>query len=551
MQLVAYGAQDVYLTGNPQITFFKVVYRRYTNFSMEVFERAVIGNPTFNGQFTVIFTRNADLINKMYIKIKLNSVDPNGNNFAWVRRLGHAFVTQLEFVIGGTIFDRQYGTWLDIWYELARRGDHERGYAHMIGDVPELTEFNTNIKPEYTLYIPLQFWFNRHIGLSIPLIALQYHDARLNVQLNSKEHLIIKDSNFDDSLVQISDVSVLVNYIYLDTDERRRFAQVGHEYLIEQLQFNGIEQVTDPNKIYRLDYNHPTKEIIWGMKNGNFNSGKRFLFYTHRDDWSKNYTPLNSDNYMLPNITPLDAAVRKIIFESISTTINPNNGGDWFPVDQNSYGTIGTINITNNSNNIVYINPESLNIGNYGITNKINADVNITSDGIILIESISTSLTVRDFSIPHSFMTDTRFNPIDPFIYQHHNFGILLDGSINPIDYAQLKLNGHDRFNRLEGSYFNYVQPDQHHSNSPADGINVYSFSLYPEEHQPSGTANLSRIEEVVIQLWFKDASLTAFDSELPDLNFFNSNNTLWIFGTNYNIMRVMSGLAGLAYTLT
>jgi hypothetical protein len=550
MQLVAYGAQDVYLTGNPQITFFKIVYRRHTNFSIESIEHSVIGEPRFGRRITVTFTRNADLINKIYVKIILNEVNiPVNNKFAWVRRIGHALIRQVEFELGGTILDRHYGTWLDVWYELARSGDHERGYAHMIGDIPELTTYNGITKPEYTLFVPLQFWFNRHVGLSIPLIALQYHDARIHIEFNEKEKVIVKDCNFDDTSIELKDTTLLVNYIYLDSEERRRFAQVGHEYLIEQIQFNGVEPVLSLVTTYKLDYNHPTKELIWAMKNGNYISGKRFIFYTDKDSWDE------CDQTDIDCLTPIEEASCKIITESISVIDDPTAsvGGTWTEVFNGTVitpttATIGTINITNKNDAPVYVNPESLKIGDYGITDKINADVTVDADGNIIVNTVKTSLTVRDFSVPHEFMTDTRVNVCDPLVNQYNNYGILIDGTVNPIQFGLLKLNGHDRFDEREGAYFNYVQPAQHHSNTPADGINVYSFALFPEQHQPSGSANLSRIDDTVLTLRFLDSTSS---TNLPSLNFLNDGNELWVFATNYNILRIMSGLGGLAYSTT
>ena len=184
MQLVAYGAQDVYLTGNPQITYFKVVYRRHTNFSMEVIEHTLDGTPDFGRKSTVDILRNGDLCTKILLKIRLNAVRLALNNnssrlsVAWVRRLGHALLKSVEVEIGGSQIDKQYGVWLDIWYELTHTTMQERGYKNMIGDVEELTkltavpsETESEILPEYTLYVPLQFWFNRNTGLALPLIA--------------------------------------------------------------------------------------------------------------------------------------------------------------------------------------------------------------------------------------------------------------------------------------------------------------------------------------------------------------------------------------------
>ncbi len=531
LQLVAYGAQDIYLTGNPQITFFKTVYRRYTNFSIETIENTMNGTVGFGNRFHFKFNRDGDLINRMYLKITVNSVDPEGNNFAWVRRLGHAIVGQVEAIVGGTVIDRQFGTWLDIWYELARQGDHERGYNIMIGDVSVLTEYNSDIKPEYTLFIPLQFWFNRHTGLAIPMIAFQYHDVVIDLEIANVETLVVRDSNFDINSVTLEDVSILTDFVYLDSDERRRFAIVGHEYLIEQIQFSGVDTVEFDVQRYKLDFNHPTKELIWAWKFGNYVSGKSFVFYTNDDEWS------------------LEEASCVIVEKSVSIGSNPEGtvGGIWIEVEANTNATVGTFNVKNQNSSSVWVNPESLKIDDYGITNKIMADITIQADDTILCENVETELSIRDISFPVEMMDDTRVNVNDPIVYIFNNYGILIDGTINPVQFALIQMNGHDRFDRREGNFFNYVQPDQHHSNIPRDGINVYSFALYPEQHQPSGTANLSRIDSTDLQVWFSDSSKTSPDE--PDFDLFNDLNQFFIFGVNYNILRVMAGLAGLAYT--
>lgn len=531
MQLISYGAQDIYLTGNPQITFFKVVYRRYTNFSIEAIELQFAGEPGFGRRVTSKITRNADLVHKMYVRVILGSVDPEGASFAWVRRLGHAIIREVEVHIGGTKIDKQYGTWLDVWYELTRNSDHDIGYARLIGDTDILTSYNSDIKPEYILYIPLQFWFNRYVGLAIPLIALQYHDMTIHVEFNLEETLAVRDCNFDMSKLELLDATLLVDYIYLDTEERRRFAQVGHEYLIEQLQWNGTELVQNLTSRYNLDFNHPTKELIWVMKHGNYTSGKTFIYYTGDDDWSV-----------------IDAS-NNIIIKSIAIGNDPTDisGGEWEEVFSNTFVTIGTLNIKNNSDNSVWVNPTSLSIGDYGITDKITADITINSDDTIQVDNIVTSLSIRDISFPVDMMTDTRFNVCDPIVYQYNNYGLLIDRSANPIQDALLQLNGYERFDRREGSYFNYVQPEQHHTNTPSDGINVYSFSIFPEEHQPSGTANLSRIDNTDLTLRYSDSTARA---QLPEYNLLDENNRMFVYGTNYNVLRVMAGLAGLAYTV-
>jgi len=547
MQLVAYGAQDVYLTGNPQITLFKVVYRRHTNFSMETIELTFDGNPDFGRRSTVTINRHGDLVTEMYLRLTVDEVvmppPPIGIacQFAWVRRLGHAIIKSVEVEIGGSRIDKHYGVWLDIWFELARQpdgGSDDRGYLIMIGDVPELTTYSHDNKSPYTMFIPLQFWFNRNYGLALPLIALQYHEVRLHFEFAKAEDVIVADKEFKElamKQLRIKDALLLVNYIYLDSEERRRFAQVGHEYLIEQLQFTGVESLQDMSNHYKLDFNHPVKEIIWAMKNGNYTNAKSFLYYTHLDDWTK----------ILPDAAEL--FLRQSIHFGGAP---PGFPGTWqqFVPGTPGFTTNGKIYINLDGTFVtnLYINTDSLMINNYSITDKICAVITNRNSFLIKIDITDPGITVRDLSFSTDLIIDTRKTSDNVCINQCHNFGQLVDGSINPITHALIQFNGLDRFDKRNGAYFNYVQPEQHHSNTPKDGINTYSFALFPEQHQPSGTANLSRIDNTKLQLWVNDNS---FITGLPKLPMFAENNELFIFSINYNVFRVMSGMAGLAYS--
>ena len=457
MQLVAYGAQDVYLTGNPQITFFKVVYRRHTNFAMEAIENPWNGAPNFGKQVTCTIQRNGDLIYRMYLQATLPSVsllasDGSGAQFRWLNWVGHNLIDWVELQIGGQRIDKHYGQWLHIWNELTQEAGKQAGYAKMVGNIPQLTnllvqggepcdndcaggEPNTwnevvNCAPEYTLYIPLQFWFCRNPGLALPLIALQYHEVRINLQFNALDNLMWSYSPQASSTTAIETrvgnsglvaASLYVDYIYLDTDERRKFAQVSHEYLIETLQFTGGESITASSNKLKLNFNHPCKELLWVVQR---------------------------DSY-----TSCDANV-----------INPWKGqqpfnfSDWW-----------------------------------------------------------------DRSVLESGYSVTRVEGM---------------AGANPVVTALLQLNGHDRFQVRSGDYFNLVQPYQHHTNVPAVGVNVYSFALQPEQHQPSGTCNLSRIDNTTLLLTISNNAVGTLTS-----------STVYVYATNYNVLRVMSGMGGLAYS--
>ena len=248
MQLVAMGAQDVFLTGNPQITFFKVVYRRHTNFSKECISQEFNGNPDLEKTVTCTLARNGDLVQEIYLKATLTGATASAD----VNNL----IKTVEVEIGGQKIDKHYSAWLDIYNEL---------FEHNI-DYLNLMTAGTGTAPG-DVYIPLRFWFNRNAGLALPLIALQYHEVKILVDINKAGSKGIRGSS-----TAVSKMSLLVNYVYLDTDERRRFAQVSHEYLIEQVQYTGVEQLAAAQQTGRVDmnFNHPVKALFWTTDGTNY-----------------------------------------------------------------------------------------------------------------------------------------------------------------------------------------------------------------------------------------------------------------------------------------
>ena len=414
MQLVAYGAQDIYLTGNPQITFFKVVYRRHTNFSMECIEQ------TFNGTIssaasnvTATISRNGDLISSMHLDVLLSGA--NGGATAatyanWTNNTGHALVDFVELEIGGQRIDKQYGHWLDVWNELT---DHDGNERPLINKHSAKNAYlrSATATGNLQLYVPLKFWFNRNPGLALPLIALQYHEVKIKLQTRATTSLINHDSTTAVTHTTSPSVTLWVDYIYLDTDERRRFAQQSHEYLIEQLQY----QTEAASTSVKLNFNHPVKELIWTMQNS---------------------TATTAD-------TTGDATA------NVGGTA-ATSGNDWFNYHSMAATTTEVVN---------------------GQTSN---------------EAFST---------------------------------------------FKLQLNGHDRFAAKKASYFRTVQPYQAGHRVPEKHVYVYSFALKPEEHQPSGTCNFSRIDNA--RMIFGAAATS------------NMN----VYAVNYNVLRVMSGMGGLAYS--
>jgi len=417
LQLVAYGAQDVYLTGNPQITFFKVVYRRHTNFAIEAIEQTPTGSNSLGSRVSFQITRNGDLIHRVYF---YGVITAKTNPVALVPNFGQKLLKTIELEIGGQRIDKHYSEWLYIWNELSLPIGKRDGYNVMVGANKRNIATKLDAGATYELYVPLEFWFCRNVGLALPLIALQYHEVKINIEYESEK--LMKDTNSKNFTYEVENTSPLtvadtnqsfngtitldkatlwVDYIFLDTDERRRFAQLSHEYLIEQLQFTGSDSITssgDSMKSIRMNFNHPCKELVWTVRKS-----------------------------------------EDIVY--------------W-----NNYSTAGGNTLNNNDH---------------------------------------------------------------------------LDSS-NPVTNAKIMLNGNDRFATRKGEYFSLVQPYQHHENTPDkfhQGINVYSFALKPEEHQPSGTLNMSRIDTAVLSL----------SSSIPGI--------ISIYAVNYNVLRILSGMGGLAYS--
>jgi len=609
ISLVANGAQDVYLTGSPQITYFKVIYRRYTNFAMEAIEMSVDAAKP-GGHHSVLIQRNGDLATKTCLKIRVPAVRSEHlgsgcEKIAWVRRLGHALIKHVCVKIGGMEIDKHIGVWLDIFWELTHTDSSERGYRELIGDVPEMTALrgkqlfdNTSevLLPEYTLYIPFQFWFCRNYGLALPLIALQYHEVRIDFDLEDMHRLIVWTGCAPPHMNNFffKDTSIMIDYVYLESGERRKYAQLGHEYLIEQVQFTGEEtvHVGGHHKI-KLNYNHPTKELIWALKLGAFNgegnrlglSGGRgkFLCYTHEDSawhtYAVDYAAKNlAEGCIFVNPPNLSGTCGQINGQPAHLCSHINNPG--YNEGQRIVVELRNNNVTGlcHGESLEQINETGIRVWAYDtLFSSIDFSLFGTDNGVELSDMIDHArvvvshtdgncasisieacevrhrLNLTDLSVPiEDFKVDYRSSDSSKYcchkdvsVIQPNNYGLRLDGKGNPVHGGNIQLNGHDRFKWQRGSYFNYYQTQNHHTRTPADGINVYSFALYPEKHQPSGTTNLSRIDSTILNLEFVDHFRHQTRLRLDLCR----DSKLYIFAFSYNVLRVMSGMAGLAYS--
>lgn len=406
IQLAAYGQQDIYISGNPQITFFKIIYRRHTNFSIESIEQVFSTEANFNRMVAATITRgNGDLIHKIYLQVTLPALKQDQNGASWVgyvNSLGHNLINRVDLEIGGQLIERHYSEWFEIWTELTMENEAKFEYNQMIGKYNTNVALQTNALEERTYYIPLQFWFCRNPGLCLPLIALTQHEIKIKIEFKQSADLIKSDVNItnpvdiNNNTLAIKQCSLYVDYVYLDDDERKIFAQSPHEYLIELVQYQGEKPINAgiSNDKIKFSFDHPVKELLW--------------------------------------------------------VIQPN-----------SY-------LTTNS---------------------------LTGNEHLKFSSTSGKDTFKSLRI---------------------------------------QFNGGDRFSVRNSDYFRMVQPLQHHSGAPKKHIYSYSFAIKPEEHQPSGSVNMSRLNNSDFFLSFNNTDVV--DSKFK------------LYALSYNILRIVSGTAGLAY---
>lgn len=559
------------------------MYRRHTNFAVESIEQFFNGNTNFARKSSCEISRNGDLITQVFVKVTLPEVTYNGDftrfghvEFAWVRRVGHAMLDEIELEIGGSQIDKHYGYWMNIWYDLSHPVGQEYGYAKMIGDVPELTSVstlswdvpeNTLLKPAYTMYIPLQFYFCRNNGLALPLIALQYHQVKIYVRFRPADQLYIASQAFISGAptFELDDATLYVNYVYLDTEERRRFAQVSHEYLIEQLQFTGEESIGNSNSAkYKLNYNHPVKALYWVTKLGNYEGGE-FMIY---DDFDWERARENAAKLLLLSEYDLDefGYFNEVAVDSNDQAYTGDDGVEYIginPADPafeptyvfNDSATAAKFDGTLLIGIIAPTVPLLKRTKDVDLKDKVEGVIRIftdfDNDDLIYpeVDSVTRNdLTITDLSIPITkYDSDNRNNYIKDFdviVWQHFNYGLLIDGTINPVTEVQLQLNGQDRQTKRSGFWHDTVEPYLHHTDTPKDGLNMYSFALNPEEHQPSCTCNFSRIDTAQLSLWFAEFANNKYADVFSDVD-----NKVFIYAINYNVLRIMSGMGGLAYS--
>ena len=456
MQLVAYGAQDVYLTGQPKVTFFQAVYKRHTNFAMENIQQTVNGTASNSGRVSVTIARNGDLVGDMYIRLvpQVSTGNLTSTNTIFdMNWVAERAVASIELTIGGQRIDKHYQSWWRLYAELFLGESDKINYGKMASSAVPVSDSGNTPNPN-SVYLPLLFFFNRNPGLYLPLIALQYHEVRMDFDLTS-----YFQNYFGSSAV----FEVWANYVYLDTEERRRFAQKGHEYLIEQVQHTGGDAITlagtptatgtGTSQTIRLSFNHPVKELIWCYQNTSATA--------YNSMWNFTSSTANVQVTCSPAVQSILGALPHTVgCPRISSNV-----------------TLTAVSTTFTSN---------------------------VSGGVGWIEEGSCNYTAA---------TAVEVGPLSTF---------------------KVVLNGQDRFKEQSGKYFNQYQPYVYHTGVPYPGIYCYSFALQPEEHQPTGTCNFSRIDNAQVAIVMKGCATTPLQR---------------MFAVNYNILRIQSGMGGLAFS--
>jgi hypothetical protein len=405
LQLALYGKQDVFISGNPEITFFKTIYRRHTNFSIEQTEQNFSSDADFGKIATATIGKNGDLIHKMYLMLTLPALDQTQNGATWqgyVNSVGHSIIKRVDLIIGGQPIERHYGEWLEMWSELSLCDTQKKNFNIMIGKYESDVSLETNAITERTYYVPLQFWFCRNQGLALPLIALTQHNIEVKFEFRPLAEMVKSDvlitSPVDENSNPVSfvDASLLIDCIYLDNDERRFFAQQPHEYLIEQVQYQGQKEIdaSTGNQKIRISFQNPVKELVWG----------------------------------------------------------------------------------------------------------ITTDANLTTHTVT----------------GNNYLKFSSTSGVDTFAT------------------LKIQFNGTDRFAPRKSNYFRTVQPHEHHSANPRKYVYCYSFAIKPEDHQPSGSVNMSRLNNTDFFFTFTQADVV--DSKFK------------LFAISYNVARIVSGMFGLAY---
>ena len=534
LQLAALGSQDVYLTGNPEITLFKSSYQRHTHFSLETVQVSFDGDDLEFGNdkiATATIDKTGDLVSKMILVIKLGECTDPDVEWGYVNKLGHAIINNISVNIGQIEIDSQSNQWINIYHDLFGNLSHEKNYFKMIGNTDEMKILNKT-HGNYELYIPLEFWTSKASSSSFPILSLTKQEFQVKVSLNNVIDCINYKGNLQPSnLPTIENSYLLVDYIFLDTPERNLFLTRDHEYLIEQVQEMKDNISTQNNKI-SLIFDKPCKYILWTINLNRFINRNEFLVWSHDDNWHK---ALDDFAKLIWLATRINLNVSDILDPVIDLDDTFINIGESISVTTDGIPILETLG---SKVNAVFLFAEENNLTN---TYQLKA----TIDNVVLIEN---NLTFEDMSKTISelkegiittntihlnqatFLDINKVSIIDVF-----NYGNFINRKDNPIISTRLQFNGKDKFQERDGNFFNYLNPFYYFNNTPPDGLNAYSFCLNPSDIQPSGTVNFSAINN-------KELNFSLGINNKIDSNYINDyfkSGLINIYTTNYTKLNV------------
>jgi hypothetical protein len=490
MQLVAYGIENLYLTDDPQITFFKVVYRRHTNFSIESIPQFFNIKANFSNRVSCTISKNGDLINKIYVVIALPNIPtlPSNAKVRWTNNIGYILLKTVEIEIGGRIIDTNYGDWMYIWSEL-NKTNNIRGLNNMIGNVPILTDF-TSSKDSYLIYSPLQFWFCRDITSSLPIVALEHSEIKINIEFADIQNCIIAGPTH---YIYLNDTVCLFKpYELLQINNSNSYIQFVN-FDESNMKMGYIK--ADPNAI--LSPNTIIKGIESKYSTTIYDPSTKVFTSILTNSEVLNFTKSNTQFRDIFNLTISNAFLYvDFVYLDLMERVKFARSNHEYLIDVCQFDNDKIIFNSNNKIRIGYSHP--------------------TKEIIVRAQ--------------FDYMLNDFYK--DPFNYTT---------SLNPstgkslIKKILLKLNGLNREMDYDNNFYTYVQALQHHKSVPPLGVFMYSFALYPSENQPSGSCNFSKIDDISIDITVEPIS-------------YDKPAKIKIYAISYNILRIINGVAGLAF---
>jgi hypothetical protein len=501
LQLVSYGAQDFYLTGNPQISFFKAVYRRYTNFSMDYYrinpENNIGISETTTTTYKFKIDRNGDLISNIFLVFTLPEIfSSNNTNFRWVENLGSSSVEQVSIFIGGNLIDQHYGDWFYIWHELTLPLSRRSAYNQLIGNVPEM--YNPELSPRFTTYpnkskdnnipsiqsrivrLPLIFWFNRNPSMALPLVSLQYYPVEIQVEFKPITDLYtIVDKFSDGTLIE------------------------------ETNNINSFNSRIKANK----------NQTSYLKSNGINNFVKDTSIVT---DTAGNIISFNIDPHLEINYIFLDKEEMNKFAKSEHKYL----------IEQVTRKRFKDV------------------LGNVTLDLKLHHPVSC----LIIIPRRSDHEDRNEWNNYTNWITrGTPWNSynefFEPFFNDENakevigNSNYDIKGNENIIKSLSLKLNGVERFSEKDSDFYNLAQSYNYAKNTPSRGILFYSFSLDPFDYQPSGSCNMSRFNDIKLSIKTTDTPIVAGQTK----NLYDY--VVDVYAINYNVLRITGGQGNLEFS--